>query len=256
MMSIRKYFKLVTEKDTVDTKTAKFLASLPDPNGDLSKLIPSSAIRAANESVRELLKEKRGARKAPYSILTPAQRYAIGKRAAEHRVTAIIRYYAKRFPHLALKETTVRRIKNAYLLELKSNPVLTEPETDEAVPELPCKKKGRPLLIGEELDKQVHDYLHVLRKHGTPVNIAIVIACGEGIVKSKDANLLAVNDGTITLSKDWAKYVLKRMGWVKRRSSTKAKVMAQNFDKVKQNFLQDVENIIAMDEIPTDMIIN
>ena len=69
-------------------------------------------------------------------------------------------------------------------------------------------------------------------------------------------NLLAVNDGTITLSKDWAKYVLKRMGCVKRRSSTKAKVMPQNFDEVKLNFLQDVENIIAMDKIPTDMIIN
>ena len=71
----------------------------------------------------------------------------------------------KRFPHLALKETTVRRIKNAYLLELKSNP-RAEPD-NETVPELPCKKKGRPLLIGEELDKQVRDYLHVMRKNGT-----------------------------------------------------------------------------------------
>jgi len=229
-MSILKYFRPATEKDKVDTE----MAELPDPNGDLSKIVPSSAIRAANESVRELLREKRGARKAPYSILTPAQRYAIGKRAAEHGVMATIRYYAKRFPHLALKETTVRRIKNAYLLELKSNP-RAEPD-NKTVPELPCKKKGRPLLIREELDKQVRDYLHVLRKNGTPVNTAIVIACGQGIVKSKDANLLAANDGTISLSKNWAKYVLKRMGWVKRRSSTKAKVVVQNFDEIKQIF--------------------
>ena len=73
----------------------------------------------------------------------------------------------------------MRRIKNVYLLELKSNP--REPD-NETVPELPCKNKGWPLLIGEELDKQVHDYLHVLRKNGTPVNAAIVIACCEGIV--------------------------------------------------------------------------
>ena len=129
MISIQKYFKPVTEKDKVDTKTVKLPASLPDPNGDLSKLVPSSAIRAANESIREILKEKKGARKAPYLILTPAQRYSIGKRAAEHGVTATIRYYSKHFPHLALKETTVRRIKNAYLLELKFNPGLAEPET-------------------------------------------------------------------------------------------------------------------------------
>ena len=79
------------------------------------------------------------------------------------------------------------------------------------------QEKGCLLLIREELEKQVHDYFYVLRKNGTSVNTVIVIAGGEGIVKSKDANLLAANDGTTTLGKDWAKYVLKRMGWVKRR---------------------------------------
>lgn len=221
-MSILKYFKPVG-KDKLETE-------LLDPSGDLSKVVPSSSIHAVNKNIEELLQEKKSGRKGPYITLTPAQRYSVGKRAAEHGITATIRYYAKRFPDLALKETTVRRIKKAYLLELKSNPRESD---DETVPELPCKKKGRLLLIGEELDKQVRDYLYVLRKNGTLVNTAIVIACGKGIVKSKDANLLAANDGTITLSKDWAKYVLKRMGWVKRRSSTTAKVMVQNFDEIK-----------------------
>ena len=54
-----------------------------------------------------------------YVFLTPAQRFFVGKRAAEHGVTATLRYYAKCFPYLALKETTVRRIKNVYLSELK-----------------------------------------------------------------------------------------------------------------------------------------
>lgn len=42
----------------------------------------------------------------------------------------------------------------------------------------------------------------VFRKNGTPVNTEIVITCGEGILRSKDANLLVANDGTISLSKD------------------------------------------------------
>ena len=74
-------------------------------------------------------------------------------------------------------------------------------------------------------------------------------------MRSKDANLLAVKDGTIYSSKDWAKCILKRVGWVKRRSSTKAKVIVPNIDEIKQKFLQDVKNPIAMDEIPADMII-
>ena len=43
------------------------------------------------------------------------------------------------------------------------------------------------------------DYLQVLRKNKTPVDTAIAIACGEGVVKSKDANLLAANNGTTTV---------------------------------------------------------
>ena len=63
----------------------------------------------------------------------------------------------------------------------------------------------------------------MLRNNGAAVNTALVIACDGGI----DANLLAINGGSITLSKDWAKYMLKCMGWVKRRASLKAKVMVE-----------------------------
>ena len=212
-MSILKYFHKTKRKDQEDNVEIKF----PDPDGDLSKTVPSKAIRAANKSIEQLLEPKlKGVRKTPYLVLTPAQRFAVGKRAAEHGVTATIRYYAKRFPDLALKETTVRRIKNIYLSELKKGSLKAshsgESGDSEIVQQLPPKKKGRPLLIGEELDKQIRDYLQVLRKNGAPVNTAIVIACGYGIVRSKDANLLAINGGSITLSKDWAKYILKRMG--------------------------------------------
>ena len=256
-MSILKYFHKTIGKDQEDSIERK----LPDPDGNLSKSIPSKAIRAANESIEQLLELKsKGVRKTPYLVLTPAQRFAVGKRAAEHGVMATIRYYAKRFPNLALKETTVRRIKNVYLSELKKGSFEVshsgESSDSEVVQQLPPKKKGRPLLIGEDLDRQVRDYLQVLRKNGAPVNTAIVIACGDGIVRSKDANLLAINGGSITLSKDWAKYILKRMGWVKRRASSKAKVMVENFGQVKEDFLLDVKNIVLMDEIPGELIIN
>lgn len=50
------------------------------------------------------------------------------------------------------------------------------------VQELPCKKAGKPLLLGAELDKQVRDYVKYLRERGAVINYAIVIAAGEGIV--------------------------------------------------------------------------
>ena len=46
------------------------------------------------------------------------------------------------------------------------------------------------------------------------------MACAEGVVMHHDSNLLAINGGHITISKDWAKSLLCRMGYVKRRVST------------------------------------
>ena len=51
------------------------------------------------------------------------------------------------------------------------------------VEELPEKKKGRPLALGDELDAQVKQYILYLQDKGAVVNTAIVQACAEGIVK-------------------------------------------------------------------------
>ena len=48
---------------------------------------------------------------------------------------------------------------------------------------------------------------------------------------------------------------MQRMGLVKRRASTKAKVDVKNFDELKGNFLRDMRNVMLMDEIPPELII-
>ena len=47
---------------------------------------------------------------------------------------------------------------------------------------------------------------------------AVTIATGTGIVMSQNPSLL-VGDGKVELTKDWAKYLLNRMGFVKRKLS-------------------------------------
>ena len=50
-----------------------------------------------------------------------------------------------------MKETTVRRLKNLYISELKKVPLASRLETNETVQELVPKKRDK-LMIGEELD--------------------------------------------------------------------------------------------------------
>ena len=126
----------------------------------------------------------------------------------------------------------------------------------EQVQELPRKKTGRPLLVTEELDTQIQEYIKDLRKRRLAINTSIVIASGCGIIMNKDANLLFENGGGIDLTKDWAKYLMKRMGFVKRKACSKAKIDVEHFKEIKEEFILDVKNVITMDKIPVELIIN
>ena len=205
--------------------------NLPDPDGPLAKSVPSTAIAAANSEVSAVMHttsshncKKRG----HYEKYMPEQKAMIGKRAAEHGVAATVCHYIKDFPNL--KENTVRDWRKAYRLELKKR----VRNGSEGITELPLKKRGRPLLLGEQLDKQLQAYLTSFRESGAVVNTAIAMACAEGIVRSADSNLLAVNGGHILITKDLAKNMLRRMGFVKCRASTKAKVTVEDFEEKKE----------------------
>lgn len=100
---------------------------------------------------------------------------------------------------------------------------------------------------------QVRAYLKSLRASGAVVNTSIAIGCAEGILMS---NLLACNGGHITLNKHWGKNILSRMGFVKRKGNTKAKISVENFEVVKAQFLIDNKKaVVEMDEIPNELII-
>ncbi len=64
------------------------------------------------------------------------------------------------------------------------------------------------------------------------------------------------NGGYISLTKTWAQSVLNRMGYVKRRASTKVKVTVADCESHKALFVHDVKSIMVMEEIPSQLVIN
>jgi len=124
------------------------------------------------------------------------------------------------------------------------------------VSELKEKKNGRPLMLGEDLDRKVRTYIQDTRRLGNAITTRVVMAGALGIVKKKDKNLLAENGGHIVINKSWARYLLQHMNYVNRKACSKAKVTVPNFDEVKANFLCDVKATVEMEEIPLPLIIN
>jgi len=78
---------------------------------------------------------------------------------------------------------------------------------------LPTKPQGRPLLLGQELDKSVPSYPEVFRVAGGVVNTVIVMAAGKGIVRGKDVTLLSSNGGSIVITKNRVKLLLRQMNY-------------------------------------------
>ena len=156
-------------------------------------------------------------------------------------MTATVRHFSKVFTNRSLKESTVRTWKTKYLQQVAARRRANE---DTSVKELVNKKTGRPLMLGEDLDKQVKAYLKALREYGAVVNTAITIACARGVMKNVDSNLLKCHGGHISLTKH-AKYLLERMRVVKRRES---KSLPPRWFKA--------QFVKAVEEIPSELVIN
>ena len=124
---------------------------------------------------------------------------------------------------------------------------------------LPVAKMGRPLLIGEKCDKEVQEYVVALCEVGTIVNTVVVRSAGTAVLRRRNPALLAStssDDGGVVLTKDWVRYLLQRMGFVKRKATTKAKNTEENINEVKKDFLFEIKVIVALEQIPPELIPN
>ena len=80
-----------------------------------------------------------------------------------------------------------------------------------------------------------------------------MIATAQGIIMNKNANLLSCNGGGINLTTDWAKLLMTRMGFVKRKACSSG---CNSISATKRRVFIGDQNIVSMDEIPAELVIN
>ena len=105
---------------------------------------------------------------------------------------------------ILLLSSTARRAKNQYFDELKKRPRCGDLDDFR---ELPTKKRGRSLLLGEEVDRQVRTYLNAMHGRGCAVNTAVAISVGLGIAR-KHGSFITGTGENLLLTNDWAKFLL------------------------------------------------
>ena len=68
-----------------------------------------------------------------------------------------------------------------------------------------------------------------MRGHGTPIGTSIIMGIGRGIMLKHNRTGLKEFGGLVNLNKEWAKSVLRRMGFSKRRVNSNSKMLPCNF---------------------------
>ena len=192
------------------------------PTSNQTELSPNM-LREVNQAVTAALqREEEGSqphsqriRKRKYTTtFTPEDRASIGKYTSKNGNAAAVKKF--KVTH-EIGESTVRLFKKRYLEEVKKR---ENPEDE--VRTLPKLKRGRKVLLGEQLDSKVKNYVTALRSAGTPIGSSIVMAVGEGMVRAHDRTMLVQHGGHIQITKAWALSFLKRTGFVKSKATTKS----------------------------------
>ncbi|CAC5413807.1 unnamed protein product [Mytilus coruscus] len=146
-----------------------------------------------------------------------------------------------------VSETTIRSMRDTYV-KLKKK-VGTELVT------LPHSPHGNPLLLGD-LDTKVQDWIRKVRINGGVINARIVMAAAEAIVTKFARHRLERYGGHITITSSFAKSLLRRMGFVKRKGTKAVKHLPNDFDEIRQEYISKINNVREKHHIPDTLIIN
>ena len=131
----------------------------------------------------------------PYKKYSPEECLEIGHYASDHGTTAAARYFSRQLQR-NVYESTVQYMKRDYISTLRQKRAASPDEGDHLTALLP-KKRGRLVLLGQELDRRVQAYLKKIREGGGAVSARIAMAAAWGILLSCDKMKLEEYGGIV-----------------------------------------------------------
>ena len=159
-----------------------------------SAAVPAFAFLAAQRKTEKVAST--GKKRGSYATTSEELKAKVTKYAAENGASASLRHCKQ---ELDLKESTVHGWVTTYQKRLDYLRQEGKPLTVSVLSE---KSRGRPLLVGNELEEQVKSFVGQLRSSRAVVNSSIIRAAARGIILAKDANLLEENEGASTSRKN------------------------------------------------------
>ena len=212
---------------------------LPDPR-ECSTEEKAQDFQACNDCIDLLSQQpKPKRRRAEYKRYDENTRSDIAKSALSIGVMKTARKFS-------MNESSVRYMKQQYLRQVKLG---KEPTT------LPTAPRGRPCMLGD-FDNRVQLFIRAARENGAAISARVVMSAAEGLLNKFARYQLASNGGHISVTKSWARSLLRRMGYTQRKGTKGIKHLPKDFDTIKSNYLADINKHISDNQIPDELVIN
>ena len=136
-------------------------------------------------------------------------------------------HFSQKFK-VKVTKSTIHSIKNDYCASGREKRRMDDGVD---VQELPEKKHGQPLLLGECMDK--YTWRNLGKEGELRISSQIVIAAAQGIILAYDKFKLAEFGGHVELKRAWVNSLFHRMQFVQRKASTsKCKISKADFTKL------------------------
>ena len=149
----------------------------------------------------------------------------------------------KKFPTKYEKYTFNRTTVNSWKAKSKNKSVFN--------------KAGRPNILNENLIKKVKDITIGTRAAGGVINRKQILNTAKGVIRANDPNALEEYGGTLNLTDRWARHVLTKIEWTKRKgTTTKVELSLQFLSEEKFIFHRAISAAISEHDIPTSLVIN
>ena len=164
----------------------------------VSLIIQSSSNITSEMEIQYVQQEikKQVAKPAKYYNNIPSKiKQEVGSYALIHGTKAAIDHFSKVYTKFSLKRTTVNRWKE----RCKKNDLHS------------IGKRRRPNLVDDEMLKKIKDVIIGSRLAGTVISRKMVVAIGTGVAKANEPQILREFSGSLELTEDWARSILKGM---------------------------------------------
>ena len=212
-----------------------------------SKTVDSGLFSPEIEEEIRKVQGKSGKKRGGYTRLSQEDKAKVAKYASENGISKARKY----FKEMNLKETSVRDWKKAYEKALKSKCASSTPgEASVVIKTLPSKQRGRPPLLGKKMDKELQELILAMHARGASISTIVVVAIGRGL------QLKHTDSIPVKLSREWARSVLRRMGFSKQRGSSTSKILPKAFAGIKEQYLIDIRSVVKFEDIPEQLILN